>query len=155
MFQTKGAAVSSANCVEKSSYPLVLLSLQSPSVLICTVKNMYEYVCTYLSMSADFQKIFLLKTRIAPLCKGMTLFTSERSAVLFAFFILFKITHWFPVLFSTIASNSGPLFCKLSPLSHHIIFLTKLLCSPTLKKILFLLNQALQQSFSYFRCSDP
>lgn len=96
MFQTKGAAVSSTNCAEKSSYPLVLLSLQSPSLLlqICTMKNMYEYVCkcTYLSLSTDFQKIILLNASITPLCKGMTLFSSEHSAVLFAFFILFKIT---------------------------------------------------------------
>lgn len=45
-FQTKSAAVSSTNCAEKSSYPLVLLPLQSPSASICPMKNMYECVST-------------------------------------------------------------------------------------------------------------
>lgn len=37
--------------------------------------------------------------------------------------------------FFSIANNSYSLLCKLSPLSHYIIFLPKLLCSPTLNNL--------------------
>lgn len=87
----------------------ILLSFGSPfpaitftSASICTVENMYEYGCKYpyLSLSTDFQKMFLLNASIAPLCKGTTLFSSEHSAVLFEFiYFIQKHTLYFSDLF--------------------------------------------------------
>lgn len=120
-------------------YPLVLLAVQSPSPSICSVTNMYEQKCKclYLSLSVGCQKMLLLNASMAPLCKGKALFRAHHSAALFAFWILFRITLCIfqSFFFSSAASNSNSLFCKLSPLSHYIIFLPKCLCSPTFNNL--------------------
>lgn len=140
MFQTKGATISSKKSSSEIFYPLVLLALQSPSPSICSVTNMYGHICKclHLSLSVGFQKMLLLNASIGSLCKGKALFSAGHSAALFACWILFRVTlcifqSFF--FFFSIANNSYSLLCKLSPLSHYIIFLPKLLCSPTLNNL--------------------
>lgn len=121
-------------------YPLVLLALQSPSPSICSVTNMYEHMCECLHLSSSFRafrKCFCLMQALdlcvkARHCLVLSIllhclhagFYSESQFVFSSLFF-----------FSSTASNSNSLFCKLSPLSHYIIFLPKLLCSPTLNNL--------------------
>lgn len=99
-FQTKSAAVFSTNCAEKSSYPLVLLSLQSPSASICAVKNMYESVSTLICHCLWIFRKCLCLMQTLHLCVKAQHYLVLRILLYYLHFLFYSKSHtlYFSVL---------------------------------------------------------
>lgn len=138
MFQTKGVTISSKNCQEKYfilwfSLPYNHLLLPSAVWQICTSTCVSACICHCLWA---FRKCFCLMQALDLRVKSRhCLVLSILLHYLHAGFYSESHLVYSTLFFASIASNSNSLFCKLSPLSHYIIFLPKLLCSPILNNL--------------------